>query len=77
MVSPAVQYRQGDTMARLNGGDKLASGGVKATFGPVEKVSDKKWAEAFDDFDPSQYYRDTLLLKNRNAGIGPREATKR
>ena len=64
-------------MARLNGGDKLASGAVKATFGPVEKVSDKKWAEAFDDFNPEEYRRNALLPPVRNAGVNPREATKR
>ena len=42
-------------MARLNGGDKLASGAVKASFGPVEKVSDEKWAEAFDNLDLKRF----------------------
>jgi hypothetical protein len=38
-----------------NGGDKLASGGIKATFGPVEKVSDQKWAAAFEDLDLERF----------------------
>ena len=64
-------------MARLNGGDKLASGGISAVFGPVEPISDKKWAEAFDDFNPEEYRRNANVPQARNAGVNPREATKR
>ena len=64
-------------MARLNGGDKLASGAVKASFGPVEKVSDEKWAEAFDDFNPEKYRRLPNRKKTGIPSVNPREATKR
>ena len=64
-------------MARLMGGDKLASGSVKASFGPVEKVSDEKWAEAFDDFNPEEYRRLSNRKKTGVPSTNPREATKR
>ena len=64
-------------MARLNGGDKLASGAVKASFGPVEKVSDEKWAEAFDDFNPEEYRRLSNRKKTGVPSTSIREATKR
>ena len=64
-------------MARLMGGDKLASGAVKASFGPVEKVSDEKWAEAFDDFDYKKYCCNANVPPTRNASTKLREVTKR
>ena len=64
-------------MARLNGGDKLASGAIKASFGPVEKVSDEKWAEAFDDFNPEKYRRLSNRKKTGVPSTSIREATKR
>ena len=58
-------------------GDKLASGGISAVFGPGKFISDKKWAEAFDDFNPEEYRRNALLPSSRVPSINPREATKR
>ena len=40
------------------GGDRLASGAIKASFGPVEKISDERWAEAFDDLDLKRFLAD-------------------
>lgn len=37
------------------GGDQLARGAVRVTFPPPEKVSDEKWRQAFEDFDPEAY----------------------
>jgi 3-phenylpropionate/cinnamic acid dioxygenase small subunit len=41
----------------LGSGDRLARGAVKATFmvRDAKNISDKKWAEMFDDFDPETF----------------------
>jgi hypothetical protein len=37
-------------------GDQLARGAVRATFTTTEGgITDKKWAEAFDDFEPEEF----------------------
>jgi hypothetical protein len=36
-------------------GDKLARGMAKAQFPSSSGVSDKKWSDAFADFDPAAY----------------------
>ena len=58
-------------------GDRLASGAIKASFGPVEKISDERWAEAFDDFNPEEYRRNANRKKTGVPSISIREATKR
>jgi hypothetical protein len=43
-------------MSSHNGGDQLARGLVKADFPACEPgVSDEKWRQAFEDFDPVKY----------------------
>jgi len=37
------------------GGDQLARGAVRVQFHQAEGVSDKKWEEAFGDFDPEKF----------------------
>ena len=40
-------------------GDRLAGGGVKASFGSVKGTTSDKWAEAFGNFDPKAYLEKT------------------
>ena len=40
-------------------GDRLARGGVKASFGAVQGTTADKWAEAFGNFDPLAYLKKT------------------
>jgi hypothetical protein len=40
----------------LGSGDRLARGAVSASYLTTEKkISDKKWSEMFDDFDPEEF----------------------
>ena len=48
-------------MARAGSGDKLASGGIKANFQTTDgRVSEDKWAAAFDDFSPEEFAKTRL-----------------
>ena len=43
-------------MSRSGIGDRLASGGIRANFQTTDgSVSQDKWSQAFDDFDPEEY----------------------
>lgn len=43
-------------MTGAGSGDRLARGAVKAAFQTTDgSVKKKKWAEAFDDFDPEKF----------------------
>jgi hypothetical protein len=63
-------------MARQGSGDRLAAGGIKATFGPVEPVSQEKWDDIFADFDPKVYCGRAYLSPAGDVGVKLREVTK-
>ena len=65
-------------MANAGNGDRLARGAARATFGPVEKVSDEKWKAAFDDFDSEKFMRgDADSESTGSAGTRLKETVKR
>ena len=45
----------------LGSGDVLARGAVRASYLTTEKkITDEKWAEMFDDFDPEEFKKKGL-----------------
>ena len=58
-------------------GDRLARGGSKAVFPSSEGgITDKRWADAFGDFDAEKYRGDADVQKDRNAGVKPAKAKR-
>lgn len=60
-------------MSNAGSGDRLARGASSAQFPPASGVTDQKWKEIFDDFDPEGYRRNADLEKARNASTEPGE----
>lgn len=55
-------------MSDIGSGDKLARGAHSAQFTLPTGVSDDKWAEIFQDFDPEVYRRNADAEKAGNVG---------
>ena len=54
-------------MGGLNSGDKLARGAIRATYSSTEKkVSDEKWNDIFNDFDPKKFAAEPNKSMQRN-----------
>lgn len=53
-------------------GDRLARGWPSATFGPAKDVSQKKWDEAFEEFDLEKFMKGNA----NESGTGRKEQTR-
>ena len=59
----------------LGSGDRLARGAVKASFTVRDSktISDAKWSEMFDDFDPKKFRKEGMP---KSDGSGKKEGSK-
>jgi hypothetical protein len=56
-------------MRGAGAGDKLARGGVRATYLASEKsITAEKWARIFDDFEPDEFARKENASRVKVAG---------
>ncbi len=54
----------------VGSGDKLARGAARAQFMTTEGgVSQDKWAQAFDDFDPEAFKKNAEQERSGDAGM--------
>ena len=62
-------------MGRLNGGDKLASGGVRCNFMTADStVSQEKWDAIFGDYEPTKRGSSSSNEASGNASVSPRKS---
>jgi hypothetical protein len=47
-------------MSNAGSGDKLARGAASAQFPPAQGVTEERWAEMFDDYDPEKFKKEGL-----------------
>ena len=63
-------------MSRAGSGDKLASGGIRATFQTTDgSVTADRWSQAFDDFNPEEYNgtkRGSSAVRQESGNVSPR-----
>lgn len=53
-------------------GDRLARGAVRAVYAATEvKITEDKWAKAFDDFDPEKFQSESNQSSRSNTDSEP------